>query len=959
MPRDPISTKILGEASCTLPAPLAEALESPQLVEKATTLWAISAGYAPYLARIAQRRQSAFVAAVHGIHDAFATSILAHMEVQAQAASLAEWMREARAAKESLALIVALADVSGSWQLARVTHMLAEFADVTMQSALEFLLADAVRKGEWQAAEGMGDLASQSGITILGMGKLGAFELNYSSDIDIIVLFDPDRAPYIGSRNTQHFMNRLVQNLVHMLQERTEHGYVLRTDIRLRPDPMSTPPAVSVQAALHYYETVGQNWERAAMIKARPIAGDETTSAYVLQELVPYIWRKNLDFNTIADINSIMRQMHAHTSVPQQLEGHNVKTGIGGIRSIEFFVQTQQLVWGGRNPMLRDRATLDALTALHEAALVDNETCATLHDAYHYLRTLEHRLQMLEDAQTHSLPTSAEGMKHIAHFMGFADTATFVDATRRVLTDVQRIYAGAMHDSTPLSAGGNLVFTGVEHDPETLVTLRAMGYAEAERVSSIIQGWHRGHRRSTRSKRSRQLLTEMVPTLLTKLAEANQPDTAFFQFDDFLNRLPSGVQIFSLIQARPEILAFLTHILGSAAALGHTISSNPLLLDAMMEPEFFMPLPGKAALEEEADIRTMHAQDLEQRMLLLRIFQNEKRFQAGAHMLKHLAPVSAVGRFLTDLAEIVLHHTLRAVMAAYPSDEIDLARIPVAVLGFGKLGAHDLTFDSDLDLVIVYDDTVLEANDADVRKHMHRISQRFINALTTMTREGRLYEIDTRLRPGGGDGPLAVSMEAFDRYFTNQAWTFEFMALTKARVIAYQNDDFVTRLRDTITKHIVHPRDADTCRNDLFIMRDKVAQEFGTSNAWNIKYVRGGMMDVEFMAQYLVLTQAAVHPELYRHNASEVFAVAKANGVLTAEVADALMHAYEVLSICLSYQRLCVPGGIITHDTTAGLFVMMAKALQLANTVEVQHTLLAAEETAYTLMQRLQNSGNL
>ncbi len=957
MPRIPINTNHLAEASRTLPNMLSEALASPDLREHAASLWVKSGAYAPYLARIAMRHPHVFALATSGEHDACANSILAGINDLSQLESTEQWMKRARICKEELALIVALADLEGLWPLHKVTRALADFADAMVQSALEFLLAEAVRKGEWEAPE-QGDLQSSSGICILGMGKLGAYELNYSSDIDIIVLFDQDRAPYIGARNTQQFMNRLVQNLVHMMQERTENGYVLRTDIRLRPDPMSTPPAVSVRAALHYYETVGQNWERAAMIKARAIAGDGSTSDYVLKELVPYIWRKNLDFNTIADINSIMRQMHANSQVPHDLLGHNMKTGVGGIRSIEFFVQTQQLVWGGRNPTLRAQATLAALGALNEASLIDEVTRATLTHAYHYLRTLEHRLQMLEDAQTHSLPTTREALLHMACFMGFDDVNEFERYTRQILTNVQRIYAGAMHDSAPLSAGGNLVFTGVEHDPETLGTLSNMGYLEVERISSIIQGWHRGHRRSTRSKRSRQLLTEMVPTLLTKLAEATNPDTAFFQFDDFLNRLPSGVQIFSLIQARPEILAFLTHILGSAAALGHTLSANPLLLDAMMEPEFFMPLASKPDLDEELSIRTAHVQDdLEQTMLMLRIFQNEKRFQAGAHMLKHLAPVHAVGRFLTDLAEVVLHHTLRAVIAAYPSDEVNLTSIPMAVLGFGKLGARDLTFDSDLDLVIVYDDA--GATDTDIRKHMHRISQRFIHALTTMTREGRLYEIDTRLRPGGGDGPLAVSLDGFDGYFETQAWTFEFMALTKARVITHQHDAFGKKLAGIITKHIVKPRDGAAIRTDMLEMRERVEQEFGTKNPWNIKYARGGMMDVEFMAQYLVLAYAATHADIYAHDVPHVFAKAKALGIVPAATADAIVRAYDVQSICLSYGRLCVPGGIISADSSAGLFVMLKDALQLESTGDVPHMLASAQETVLKHMQALRETGIL
>lgn len=956
LPRNPIMTEPCAQASATLPDALHKAALSRDVVPKATAMWQTITTYSPYLTKIATRQPETFVACVEGLY----THIIAALDEEIAALQTLHaqniWMKHARSIKERTALSIALADLSGAWTLEHVTRALTFFGEHMVRSALEWLLHEAVRRNEWQARSAS-SLQESSGISILGMGKLGAYELNYSSDIDIIVLFDPERTHYIGARNVQHFMNRIVQQLVHMLQERTEHGYVLRTDIRLRPDPMSTPPAVNVRAALHYYETVGQNWERAAMIKARAIAGDTGTSAAFLAELIPYIWRKNLDFNTIADIHSIMRQMHSNSLVPSHLLGHNIKTGIGGIRSIEFYVQTQQLVWGGRNVSLRVNGTLAATEALMRAALIDASTRDALHACYQYLRTLEHRLQMVEDAQTHSLPSTEEDYAAIARFMGYASAEDFTSTTRSVLEQVQHIYASAMVGSAPLSADGNLVFTGVENDEETLRTLHGMGYREAERISAIIQGWHRGHRRSTRSKRSRQLLTEMVPTLLSKLAEATNPDTAFFQFDDFLERLPSGVQIFSLIQARPEILGFITHILGSAVALGHTLSANPLLLDAMMEPEFFMKLPSKEHLQQELHLRLHGLQDMEQSMLALRVFQNEKRFQAGAHMLKSLAHPLDVSGFLSDLAEVVLQATLEAVSKAYISDECDMRSIPLAVLGFGKLGARDLTFDSDLDLVIVYDDRA--HNDSNLRKHMQRISQRFITALTSMTREGRLYEIDTRLRPGGGDGPLAISLDSFDGYFSSHAWTFERMALTKARIIAHQGASITTPLTQCIHRHITAPHDPATIISDMIDMRERVAQEFGTRNPWHIKYVCGGMMDLEFITQTLVLIHAQRIPAVHQHNVLDVLQTMHAHMLIDATTHDALSHAYRVLAVCLSFQRLCVSGGVIQDAPSHGVFVMMANALKLASGDEVKDSLLHVQNCVGSAMQRLVTTANI
>lgn len=946
----PIMNGTSLHASAALPDALNRAMEGASGAQKATEMWQCCKTYSPYLTRLAERHPELFIACTHSEFDTNFARICGHMIALSTLASRTDWMKQARTLKEQAALCISLADISGTWQLTQVTQALSLFAEHAVKSALEWLLLDATRKSEWKHGRET-TMQDSSAISILGMGKLGAYELNYSSDIDIIVLFDPKRSPCSSSKGTQHFMNRLVQQLVFMLQERTEHGYVLRTDIRLRPDPMSTPPAVSIGAALHYYETVGQNWERAAMIKARHIAGDNQTSEEFLRELIPYIWRKNLDFNAINDINSIMRQMYTAKDVPNSLLGQNIKTGIGGIRSIEFFVQTQQLVWGGRNPSLRENATIAALHALHGAALIDSATRDLLADAYGYLRTLEHRLQMIEDAQTHSLPTNRDELSVIANFMGFNDSEAFEAKTREILKTVQTIYAQAMQGSEPLSADGNLVFTGVDHDPETLRTLTEMGYTETVRISAIIQGWHRGNRRSTRSKRSRQLLTELLPTLLSKLSESANPDSAFFQFDDFLERLPSGVQIFSLIQARPEILGFISHILGSAAALGHTLSANPLLLDAMMEPEFFMPLIGKQALAEECSIRISAAQDFEQVMILLRVFQHEKHFQAGAHMLKGLASPARVAPFLSDLAEVMLQASLDAVFKEYAKDDVSGYDLPMAVLGLGKLGARDLTFNSDLDLVFIYDDSSSE--NPDIRKHMHRISQRFIHAITSMTREGRLYEVDTRLRPGGASGPIAISLSGFDNYFQHEAWIFEHMALTKARVVASHGLAISNSLQEVIHRNICRPRDKVTVLHDMQAMREKVAQEFGTTNPWHIKYVRGGMMDLEFTLQCFLLLHAQRYPTLHSTNMLDMLAIARDSRLISEKVYTDLTRAYDVLATCLSYQRLCIPGGVIHEDAPHGVFLMMANALQLASPAHLKDTLQQAQQTVLAAMNRL------
>ncbi len=862
------------------------------------------------------------------------------------------FMHTLRQAKAQVALITALADISGAWKLMEVTRALTEFAERAVTLTLRFLLHKAAQRGEYDIKNKL-EPEANSGIIILGMGKLGAYELNYSSDIDLIVLFDKATLPYTGARNPQQFMTKLAGDLVNLLQERTSEGYVFRTDLRLRPDPMSTPLAVTTAAALTYYETVGQNWERAAMIKARPIAGDMQAADAYMRELVPFIWRKTLDFATIADIHSIKRQMNVKAGKTMELYGHNIKTGMGGIREIEFFVQTMQLVWGGRIPELRVKGTLEGLAKLTEFELTTPEVRDTLTTAYEWLRMVEHRLQMRNDEQTHSLPTDEPTMREVSLFAGYDAIESFAADCLGTLKKVHSIYTDSMGDAPALAVDGNLVFTGVEADPDTLATLQRLGYTETQRISDIIQGWHRGHRRSTRSKRSRQVLTELVPALLTALGKTANPDAAFFNFDDFIDRLPSGAQIFSLFLTRPDILELLADILGSAPALGETLSNNPSLLDGVLEPDFFLILPSKEELQDLVVERLRYAHEFEQKMLYLRTFNNEKRFQAGVHLLKRLATPKRIGAFLSDIAEIVLQCTMLEVWEEYGKSSPALKDVPFAILALGKLGGREMTFGSDLDIVLVYDAAVDAASEA--RTHLTRVAQRFLSALTLLTREGRLYEVDTRLRPGGSDGPLAVSLAAFDAYFDNSAWTYEFMALTRARVVASNDAAFAARIEDVVKKHVLKPRDASTLLKDVCDMRERIAKQFPTRNPWALKHIRGGMVDLDFMAQYLILRHASTHPHLWHRNARMVLEQALAETVLAEAIARPLIDAKKFLSDLMSLLRLSAPGGAITDDAPIGLKRLLVEGMRVTDFPELKAQTLLHEanvSAAYALMAR-------
>lgn len=947
----PIASREADATTC-LEILAAHSAFSDGISEDARALILSVAGNAPYLSRLMQKYPQTVADFLRDTDHTWQTLVRDLATLNDPALDQPGFMRALRQAKARVALITALADIAQRWKLMEVTRALTAFAEQAVTLTLRHLLHKAAQRGDY-AITHKHEPEKDSGIIILGMGKLGAYELNYSSDIDLIVLFDSATLPYTGTRNPQQFMTKLAGDLVNLLQERTSDGYVFRTDLRLRPDPMSTPLAVTTAAALTYYETVGQNWERAAMIKARPIAGDLLAATAYMRELVPFIWRKTLDFATIADIHSIKRQMNVKAGKTMELYGHNVKTGMGGIREIEFFVQTQQLVWGGRIPELRVKGTLDGLAKLTQFELITAETCDTLTTAYEWLRMVEHRLQMRNDEQTHSLPADEATMREVSLFSGYSNIDLFATDCLNTLKKVHTIYTDSMGDAPALAVDGNLVFTGVEPDPDTLATLARMGYTETRRISDIIQGWHRGHRRSTRSKRSRQVLTELVPALLTALGKTANPDAAFFNFDDFIDRLPSGAQIFSLFLTRPDILELLADILGSAPALGETLSNNPSLLDGVLEPDFFLILPSREELENLVVERLRYAHEFEQKMLYLRTFNNEKRFQAGVHLLKRLATPKRIGTFLSDIAEIVLQCSMLEVWEEYEKTSPALKDVPFAILALGKLGGREMTFGSDLDIVLVYDDSVDAASEA--RTHLTRIAQRFLSALTLLTREGRLYEVDTRLRPGGSDGPLAVSLAAFDAYFDNSAWTYEFMALTRARVVASNDAIFTARIDKIVKKHVLKPRDADQLLKDVCDMRARIAKQFPTRNPWALKHIRGGMVDLDFIAQYLVLRHAHAHPKLWHRNARAVLEHVQAEEVLDAAITAPLIEAKKYLSDLMSLLRLSAPGGAITDDAPIGLKRLLVRGMRAVDFADLKTQLLMHEanvSAAYAIMAR-------
>ena len=854
-------------------------------------------GASPYLSGLARRDPARLAALLADDPDARLTDILQRTE--AVAALLPEAASAPlRLLKQELHLLTALADLGGVWDLDRVTDALTRFADAAVSASLW-----SAARGELEAGRmtrlGEGAHGPVPGWFCIAMGKQGAFELNYSSDIDVSVFFEPEPMAAVLAEGVevQAFAVRVTQRVSDLMQARTPEGYVFRMDLRLRPDPSSTPPAVPVPAALEYYETVGQNWERAAFIKARACAGDLPAAQDFLGELIPYIWRKNLDFAAIADIHSIKRQIHAH-KVDERVsaKGVDLKLGRGGIREIEFYVQTQQLILGGRHPELRSSRTLDALQALAEAGHVAQATAAELTAAYERLRAVEHRIQMLEDEQTHKLPESDTDRKRVAALSGAAPLRSFDAEITRTLKAVNARYGELFPDEEALSSRfGSLVFTGVDDDPETLATIKRMGFTDPPRVAQTIRNWHHGHVAATRTERGRELFTRLAPRLLEAAQATGAPDPAFNRFCDFFGGISSGVQLQSLFLAQPKLFELVVQVLAFAPKLAATLARRPAAIDAMVDPGFFEEI--EIATERADMVRAASRADgFEAAMDVVRRIHREQAFRVGVQVMSGTASAEAAGRAFADLADLCIEVLAPAALAEAVRMGGDFPG-EVAVVALGKCGSREMSASSDLDLMTLYraaDPAAMSATKGwDASAFYGRFTQRLIAALSSPTAEGQLYEVDMQLRPSGTKGPVAVSFAAFDHYYEGEAETWELLALTRGRVVWATSAAFAVDAQGAIEAALRRPRDAKKTARDVRDMRKLLEQERPPKGDWDLKLSPGGLVDIEFAAQFLQIANAAADGPLAPNTATALDALGAA-GLLAPEPLAALRDAWRL-----------------------------------------------------------------
>jgi [glutamine synthetase] adenylyltransferase / [glutamine synthetase]-adenylyl-L-tyrosine phosphorylase len=852
-----------------------------------------------------------------------------------RASTFPDAMRTLRVFKSEIALLTALADLGHVYDLTSVTTLLTQCGDAAVQSAVRLLFRWATERGDW-VSEHPTVPETDSGYFVLGMGKYGAHELNYSSDIDLIIFYDPRLARLRAGLDLSSFYVRITRDLVRLLSERTSDGYVFRTDLRLRPDAGATQVALSIDAARHYYESVGQNWERAAFIKARAVGGDIPSGEAFLAELAPFVWRRYLDFAAIADIHAMKRQIHAHRRFGEiAVPGHNIKLGRGGIREIEFFVQTQQLIAGGRQSDLRTRQTRVALQRLQVRGWITPDVASSLDADYVALRTIEHRIQMVADEQSHELPNDPDELERFAHFADYHDTATFSAALVPLLQSVQAHYSRLFESSPELTTGAsNMVFAGEADDPATMAALTVMGYSQPATVIATVRSWHHGRYRAVRSPQARERLTEVQPLLIEALGLTANPDAALGHFDRFLSELPTSIQLFALLRAKPGLMQLLADIMGSAPRLARILSRRHRLFDAVLDPSVLGLLPSERDYQGIVAEALTSALTFEGVLDAVRIVGNEQSFLIGVRTLAGAITAIEAGGAYSRLAEVLIG-------ALQDHVERELARVHgtvpgggVVVVALGKLGGREMTPTSDLDLIVIYDVATLSGGQAPAlsngarplaaTQYYARFTQRLVSALSAPTAEGTLYEVDLRLRPSGQKGPIATSLASFVAYQRDEAWTWEHMALTRARVVSGPAP-LRREVESAVAACLTRPRDISSLAADVREMRERIANEKGAANIWDLKQVRGGLVDIEFIVQYLQLLHACAHPGILATNIHEALAKLAANDLIVPPDFDILSRAARLLSELIGTLRLRLDGPFSPQSAPPDLQDVLAR----------------------------------
>lgn len=744
-------------------------------------------------------------------------------------------MPSLRQARRRLALAAAIGDLSGALDLTAVTCALTAFADHALDAAIRAAILERTPDAE------------PVGFVALALGKQGSRELNYSSDIDPIFLFDPATLPHREREDAQEAAVRIGKRVLEILQTRDGDGYVLRVDLRLRPSPEATPIALPVEAAIGYYESQALPWERAAFIRARACAGDIALGERFLAAIRPFVWRRALDFGAIGEIRGISRRIRGHHKGQDFGPGYDLKRGRGGIREIEFFAQIHQLIHGGRDPGLRAPATRDALAALATAGLIGADDASALSDAYVLLRTIEHRVQMVDDRQTHELP-SGERLDNVARLHGLADGDALLDLLRAPVARV-----GTVYDAIEPDQAERLPTDGEGLD----AALAASGFGDVPAALRRIADWRGSTYPALRSAAAKDALEAVLPGLIAALGQSPEPDAALLRFDALLSRLPSAINVFRLLEARPALAQLLAAILSHAPTLAGALGRRAELLDGLIDATALEPVGSVAELMTDMSVAGL---PYEAALDHVRRAVGEKRFALGAQIVAGTSDPLDVSAGYARVAEAAIATLTQAAVDEFAAAHGRVPDSEFVILALGRMGGGALTHASDLDLIYLFTGDFRAESDGDkplgAVLYYNRLAQRVTAALSVATAAGPLYEVDTRLRPSGAQGPLVVSVEGFAKYQREDAWTWEHMALTRARPV-FGSDAARAEVATVIADVLAGDRPQRDVVADAVKMRAEMAAHKPPAGPLDAKLLPGGLVDLEFAVHTVQLVQRA------------------------------------------------------------------------------------------------------
>ncbi len=791
---------------------------------------------------------------------------------------------ELRRQRHGLALAVALGDLSGELPLEDVTRLLSDFADSAIDLAIRAAILERVPDAEPQ------------GFAVIAMGKLGSHELNYSSDVDLLLLFDPETLPKRGRDDAGEAAVRIGRRLIEILQKRTAEGYVQRVDLRLRPSPEVTPIALPYQAAISHYESSALPWERAAFIRARAAAGDLALGQRFLDAIQPFVWRRSLDFGVIEEVRQISARIRDHFAQGASIgPGYDLKRGRGGIREVEFFVQIQQMIHGGRDPSVRAAATLDAIDTLLAAGRLEDQVARDLAGAYRLLRTIEHRVQMVEDAQTHLIPAQPDALDNVARLQGLESGPDLIGILRSPIERVGEIFDSLSPDER----------RQLSNDPDILKReLAELGFANVDAAARHVAHWRSGKARSLRTPAAQQAFEAMLPALLQAIAVGGDPDHALNRLSDIVERLSSGINLFRLLEARPPLAELLAKVLAHAPALADQLARRPELFEGLFDASSFA-MPPDASEFAELLGGGMRGHTYDVALDRVRRLVNERRFALGVQLIDRRRDPLEVTEGYARVAEGALVALAEAAVNEFQLAHGSFPGSELVILGLGRLGGHSLTHASDLDIIYLH--TAGQGRASDGQKplgpndYFNRLASRVTAALSVPTAAGPLYEVDQRLRPGGSTGMRVVSLQAFEQYQRNEAWTWEHMALCRARPV-FGSPQVRERVAAMIESILRMPRDRANIVADAAKMRADMERHKPPKSALDVKLGPGGLVDLEFAVHVLQLT---THIGLSTRLEVALDALA-AESLVQANIVDAL----KLLSRMLVMMRLVAPGNV-------------------------------------------------